>query len=183
MQKLKSIVFVAGVMLLILVAAVGYLSIEELFTMPSADSYTDRGVYTFVPYEVASEQVKNTSANSRDRRMHPTKTVYIVCYRDIGGSGYRWKERAITPEMGQAVVDAGATVERRVLSIPDCGTYITVEPDQTAESYTAGLRRKYIFTLSLSAVYILLYAAAWCLIWRKNRKKKVERRLKTGDPQ
>ena len=173
MQKLKSIVFVAGVMLLILEAAVGYLSIEELSAMLPADGYKDRGVYTFTPYEVASEQVKNTSVDSRERRMHPTKTVYIVCYRDIGGSGYRWKERAITPEMGQAVVDAGATVERRVLSIPDCGTYITVEPDQTAESYTAGLRRKYIFTLSLSAVYILLYAAAWCLIWRKNRKKKV----------
>ena len=93
--------------------------------------------------------------------------------RDIGGSGYRWKERAITPEMGQAVVDAGAAVERRVLSIPDRDTYITVEPDQTAESYTAGLGRKYIVTLSLSVVYFLLYAAAWCLIWRKNRKKKV----------
>ena len=183
MAKLKSIVFVAGVMLLILAAAVGYLSIEELSAMLPADGYKDRGVYTFTPYEVASEQVKNTSVDSRERRMHPTKTVYIVCYRDVSGSGYRWKARAITPEMGQAVVDAGATVERRVLSIPDCGTYITVEPDQTAESYTAGLRRKYIFTLSLSAVYILLYAAAWCLIWRKNRKKKVERRLKTGDPQ
>ena len=173
MAKLKSIVFVAGVMLLILAAAVGYLSIKELSAMLPADGYKDRGVYTFIPYEVASEQVKNTSADSRDRRMHPTKTVYIVCYRDIGGSGYRWKERAITPEMGQAVVDVGATVERRVLSIPDRGTYITVEPDQTAESYTAGLRRKYIVTLSLSVVYFLLYAAAWCLIWRKNRKKKV----------
>ena len=58
MQKLKSIVFVAGVMLLILAAVVGYISIEELSAMPSADSYKDRGVYTFVPYEVASQQVK-----------------------------------------------------------------------------------------------------------------------------
>ena len=88
MQKLKSIVFVAGVMLLILSAVMAYLSIEELFAMLPPDSYKDRGIYTFTPYEVASEQVKNTSADSRDRRMHPTKTVYIVCYRDIGGSGY-----------------------------------------------------------------------------------------------
>ena len=119
MQKLKSIVFVAGAMLLILAAVVGYISIEELSAMPSADSCKDRGVYTFVPYEVASQQVKNTSADSRDRRMHPTKTVYIVCYRDIGGSGYRWTEQVLTPEMGQAVVDSETTVERRVLSIPD----------------------------------------------------------------
>ena len=75
MQKLKSIVFVAGVMLLILAAAMGYLSIEELSAMPPADGYKDRGIYTFVPYEVASEQVKNTSASSRERRMNPTKTV------------------------------------------------------------------------------------------------------------
>ena len=173
MAKLKSIVFVAGVMLLILAAAVGYLSIKYLAAILPADSYEDKGVYTFSPYQVLPIQVQNTGASGRDRRMNPTKTAYMVYYRDTSGSGYRWKERAITPEMGQAVVDVGATVERRVLSIPDRGTYITVEPDQTAESYTAGLRRKYIFTLSLSAVYILLYAAAWCLIWRKNRKKKV----------
>ena len=173
MQKLKSIVFVAGVMLLILAAVVGYISIEELSAMPSADSYKDRGVYTFVPYEVASQQVKNTSADSRDRRMRPTKTVYIVCYRDIGVSGYRWTEQVLTPEMGHAVVDSETTVERRVLSIPSRGTYITVEPNQTAESYTAGLRQKCINILCLSAVYILLYVAVWILIYRKNRKKKV----------
>ena len=173
MQKLKSIVFVAGAMLLILAAVVGYISIEELSAMPSADSCKDRGVYTFVPYEVASQQVKSTSADSRDRRMHPTKTVYIVCYRDIGGSGYRWTEQVLTPEMGQAVVDSETTVERRVLSIPSRGTYITVEPNQTAESYTAGLRQKCINILCLSAVYILLYVAVWILIYRKNRKKKV----------
>ena len=75
--------------------------------------------------------------------------------------------------MGQAVVDSETTVERRVLSIPSRGTYITVEPNQTAESYTAGLRQKCINILCLSAVYILLYVAVWILIYRKNRKKKV----------
>ena len=119
MRKLKTIIPVAGILLLILSAVMAYLSIEELSAMLPADSYTDRGVYTFAPNEVASKQVKNTSASSRERRMNPTKTVYIICYRDIGGSGYRWKERIVTPEMGQGVVDAGTTVERRVLSIPD----------------------------------------------------------------
>ncbi|NCE75626.1 hypothetical protein D1157_11535 [Anaerotruncus sp. X29] len=171
MKKLKSIFFVAGVMLLILSAVMAYLSIEELSAMLPADSYTDRGVYTFAPYEVASEQVKNTSASSRERRMNPTKTVYIICYRDIGGNGYRWKERTVTPEMGQAVVDAGTTVERRVLSIPDRGTYITVEPHENAESFTAGLRQRYIITLSLSIGYLLLYLLVWCIIWRRNRKE------------
>ena len=164
MKKLKSIFFVAGVMLLILSAVMAYLSIEELSAMLPADSYTDRGVYTFAPYEVASEQVKNTSASRRERRMNPTKTVYIICYRDIGGSGYRWKERTVTPEMGQAVVDAGTTVERRVLSIPDRGTYITVEPEQSAGSYTAGLRQKYTTIFALAGAYVLLYGLGWCVL-------------------
>ena len=47
-------------------------------------------------------------------------------------------------------------MERRVLRIPADGTYITVEPDQTAGSYTEGLRQKYITALVLAGAYVLL---------------------------
>ena len=50
MQKLKSIVFVAGVMLLILSAVMAYFSIEELFAMLPADSYKDRGIFIPSPH-------------------------------------------------------------------------------------------------------------------------------------
>lgn len=173
MPKLKSIVFVVGLMLLLLSVVMGYFSIDGLSTITPAEDYLDRGIITFSPYEVTSQQVKNTSASSRERRMYPTKTVYMVCYRATDGSGYKWTERAITPEMGQTVVDAGITVKRRVLSIPDRGTYITVEPGQTAESFTAEWRQKYIITLGLSAGYLLLYLLAWRMIWRKNKKERL----------
>jgi hypothetical protein len=39
MPKLKSIVFVAGLMLLLLAAAMGYLSIKYLSAIAPADSY------------------------------------------------------------------------------------------------------------------------------------------------
>ena len=55
-------------------------------------------------------------------------------------------------------MDAGAAVERRVLANPADRSYITVEPGQTAESYTAGLRQKYITALVLAGTYVLLYA-------------------------
>ena len=55
MAKLKTIVFVAGLMLLILAAAVGYLSIKYLAAILPADSYEDKGVYTFSPYQVLPE--------------------------------------------------------------------------------------------------------------------------------
>ena len=47
MGKLKSIIFVVGIMLLILAAAMGYLSFRYLSAILPADSYEDKGVYTF----------------------------------------------------------------------------------------------------------------------------------------
>jgi len=38
-----------------------------------------------------------------------------------------------------------------------------------AESYTAGLRQKYITVLVLAGAYVILYAVTWCVIWRKGR--------------
>lgn len=172
MKQLKFIAFATGVLLLILSMALGYLSIQYLSTIPSADSYEDRGIYAFSPDEVLPVQVKNTGAIGRDRRMNPTKTAYMVYYRDTGGSGYQWSEQAPTRELGQETVNAGVSVERRVLAIPADQSYITVEPDQTAESYTAALRQKYVITLTLSVAYALLYAAVWCiLIFTKKAKK------------
>ena len=172
MAKLKSIVFVAGVMLLILAAAVGYLSIKYLAAILHADSYEDKGVYTFSPYQVLPVQVQNTGASGRDRRMNPTKTAYMVYYRDTSGSGYQWRQQTVTRELGQELVETGATVERRVLSISADHSYITVEPGQTAESYTAGLRQRYIIILALAGAYTLLYGLVWCiLIWMKKAKR------------
>lgn len=87
MAKLKSIIFVVGVMLLILAAAVGYLSIKYLVAILPAD-----------------------------------------------------------------------------------GSYITVEPGQTAESYSAGLRQKYMIALTLAGAYVLLYVIAWCVIGGMKRR-------------
>ena len=171
MAKLKSIVFVAGVMLLILAAAVGYLSIKYLVAILPADSYEDKGVYTFSPYQVLPVQVQNTGASGRDRRMNPTKTAYMVYYRDTSGSGYQWSQQALTRELGQEIVDAGSAVARRVLSVPADRSYITVEPGQTAESYTAGLRQKYITALVLAGAYVILYGMVWCVVvWLRKRK-------------
>lgn len=170
MEKVKPVGFVIGLMLLILAAVIIYLSAKGLLTIPSANSYQDNGTHTFEPYQVLPAQVRNTSAYSRDRRMNPTKTVYMVYYRATDGSGYEWSDRAITRELGQETVKEGVPVTRRVLSIPGDRTYITVEPEQTAESYTAGLRQKYVLALALSAAYILVYLVIWGVILSKKRR-------------
>ena len=170
MHRLKTIIPVAGIWLLILSAASLYVAMQALSDIRPAEDYEDIGVLTFQPYDVLPVQVKNTGASSRDRRMNPTKTVYMVYYRTTDGSGYKWSSEAFSKDHGQRVVEAGETVQRRVLRIPADGTYITVEPDQTAESYTAGLRQKYVFALALSAVYILVYLVIWGVILSKKRR-------------
>ena len=170
MSRAKMGAFLFRILLLTLAKAMIYLSAKELLTIPSANSYQDNGTHTFEPYQVLPVQVQNTSAYSRDRRMNPTKTVYMVYYRATDGSGYQWTDRAITRELGQETVKEGVPVTRRVLSIPSDRTYITVEPDQTAESYTAGLRQKYVLALALSAAYILVYLVIWGVILSKKRR-------------
>ena len=167
MRKLKSVIFVSGILLLILAVAASCFSIKNLYGLRPAGSYEDGGVYTFSPYQVLPVQVKNTGASGRDRRMNPTRTVWMVHYRADDGSGYRWSERAVTREVGQKIVEEGAGIARRVLNIPDDNTYITVGQEQTAVSYTAGLRQRYLIVLSLSAGYIILYLLL--LTWRRKR--------------
>ncbi len=64
--------------MLILVVVASYLSIKYLVAILPANHYEDRGVYTFLPYQMLSVQVQNTRASGRDRRMNPTKTAYMV---------------------------------------------------------------------------------------------------------
>ncbi len=176
MRKVKSIFSMAGILLLILSAAMGYISIKNRSAILPADSYEDKGVYTFLPYQVLPVQVENTGAAGRGRRMNSTRTVYMVYYRAADGSGYQWTDEAVTRERGQEIVDAGAAVERRVLSIPADRTYITVEPDQSAESHTALLRRRCDFVVGLSAIYIFFYiiVRAVLFVWKRLRERNRE---------
>ena len=176
MKKLRSIAFLAGVLLLILSAASLYVAMGALSDLRPAEDYEDRGVLTFQPYEVYPVQVENTGAGGRDRRMHPTKTVYMVYYRAADGSGYKWSDEAYSRDHGRQVVETGEAVRRRVLGIPSDGTYITVEPEQTAESYTKGLREKYTQIVGMATLYIVFYIIVLFLskLVRRLRKSRAE---------
>lgn len=149
---------------------VSYFSARNLMQIIPEENYVDQGVHIFYPYRVLPMPVKNTSASSRDRRMNPTKTVYVVYYVADDGSGYQWSEQTSSKSSGQKIVANGQPIERRVLDIPSKNAYLTVEPEQTAKSYTAGLRQKYVLILALSAVYILVYLVMWGVILSKKRR-------------
>jgi len=62
------------------------------------------------------------------------------------------------------------SIKYLVAILPADGSYITVEPGQTAESYSAGLRQKYMLVLTLAGAYVLLYVIAWCVIGGMKRR-------------
>lgn len=172
MRRLKTIIPIAGILLLILSAASMYVALKALSELRPAEDYEDQGVLTFRPYDVLPVQVQNTGASSRDRRMNPTKTVYMVYYLATDGSGYKWSDEALTRDLGEDIVEAGETVSRRVLSIPSDGTYITVEPEQTAGSYAESLRERYTRIVGLSTLYILFYFIVLILVKLVSRLRK-----------
>ena len=90
MAKLKPIAFTVGIMLLIGAALCLYFSLRNLSSIRPASAYEDMGVHTFVPEEVYPVQREN-HATGRQKRNHPTTTVYIVRYRAEDGSGYQYK--------------------------------------------------------------------------------------------
>ena len=162
MRRLKTVISITGLLLLILSAASIYVALQSLSELRPAKDYEDQGILTFKPYAVYPVQVENTGSG-RSRRMNPTRTVYMVYYRATDGSGYQWTDEVASKDQGLEVVKAGAAVKRRVLSIPEDRTYITVEPEQTAGSYTEGLRRRYTGIVTIGTLYILFYVTVLLL--------------------
>ena len=123
----------------------------------SVSAYEDQGVYTFVPVEVSPVQEEN-NASGRMRRNHPVKTVYVVSYQASDGSGYEYDyEAGSVDTIAQKIVEEGEPIERRVFSVPDEGTYITVEADETAETYVAGQRKRFVLISIVSVLYLVIW--------------------------
>lgn len=168
MGKLRRLAFSAGILLLVLSMTVFYINVRDFLEIRPASDYSDRGVHIFEPYQTYPTQVKNT-ASGRQQRMHPTKTVYLVYYKATDGSGYQWKDRVEYRAEAEHMVSEKKPVQRRVLAIKETKSYISIEADSTAETYTADLRRNSVTGMGLSAAYMVLFGAGWIVILRKRR--------------
>lgn len=170
-KRAKRWIQIGGLLLLILAAVSLYVGIKGFSSVRTADSYEDEGVHTFTPYDILPVQVKNNGIG-RNRRMYPTKTVYMVYYRTTDGSGYQWRAAGGSARVMAEQLYSRGPMERRVLSIPADNTYITIAADQTAESYTAVLQRKYVLILGLSGGYILVCLAVFVVGWSSKKMRK-----------
>jgi len=157
--KFKDMLKTAGICLCGLsVLMIGY-SVYYTYKERPADAYEDKGIYTFKAYNVYPTQVKNTT--SRYNRRQTTRTVYVVEYKTTTASGYRWREDAPSKYAGNQWIKEGKTVQRRVLSIKDTNTYITVDSKYTAETYVKHNKSKYTIILLISGLYLIGYMAVW----------------------
>ena len=171
MAKLKSIAFAVGILLLIGAALCLYFSLRNLSSIRPASAYEDMGVHTFVPEEVYPVQREN-HATGRQKRNHPTTTVYIVRYRAEDGSGYQYKyESGSVESTAQNILKTGNPIERRVLSISGEDGYITIDAYETAQTYEARQKRTYWTIAGVSAAYLLVWLAVNGLLLYNGTKK------------
>jgi len=171
-EKLSDWLKTAGICLCGLsVLLMGY---SFYFTMQErpAEAYEDKGIYTFKASTVhpTQKQVRTYSGNNRTRTT--TQTVYIVTYKTTEKSGYQWKEETSSEYIGKQWIREGKTTQRRVLSIKDTNTYITVEPKYTAESYVAHNRLRYTIMLLVGGLYVIGYGAYQ--LYRREKRRMAE---------
>lgn len=160
-------------------AVIAFISAGRYINIRPAGAYTDQGVYTFIPVSGYPTNVKVPGSQK-------TRNVYKITYRTTTQSPYTHTVEAPSRSAGEATVKAKEPVEWRVLSInnittprPDgegnrgttsidsSNTFITIPPEETAESYTAKEQKKCVTAFAISAGY--LTAAAVTVIWRKRK--------------
>lgn len=164
----KNLIFLS---LLILSVSTLWTGCQELFHIPPAEAYVDAGVKDFIPYRVYPTQVENTTSSRRDRRMHPTKTVYQLTYLAADGSGYQWTMKVRSRAAGQKLIAEGRMESRRILKLADKRTFVPALPDETAQSYTAAQQKRCLFLIIPAAVYILLYLILSLFFWMRRRQR------------
>ena len=144
---------------LLIVAIIGAgMGIKNISSVRPASDYEDKGVYEFIPCKIVPVQRENTGATARQRRLHPTKIVYVLHYRAQGHSSYRYRLDTAGEYTAKQMLAEKKSVVRRVLAIKSTNRYLTVEPELTAETYTRSQQYNYIWIMGCSLLYIGFFA-------------------------
>ena len=172
---LKAGAKITGILLAILALATLAAAVKSCRSLSSPEDYADIGIYGFTPLSLSQTQEAyriKLGGGWKDR----TRTVYIVEYR-TGDGVYRYRERTLSEDAGEKLIEQGQPIARRVLVNKETGEYLTIPPEETAESYLGGYRLRYLALIGASGVYL----AAFCA-YHLFAKKKLRKRLKSQDP-
>src|SRR5699024_8281761 len=104
-----------------------------------------------------------------------------VSYQASDGSGYEYDyEAGSVDTIAQKIVEEGEPIERRVFSVPDEGTYITVEADETAETYVAGQRKRFVLISIVSVLYLAVWGMMNIILMKRRKGVPVSGPGRTG---
>lgn len=137
-----------------------------------ADAYSDMGVYTFTPVRVYPTQEEYRIRVGRGWQ-DSTRTVYNVEYR-AASDGYGYHEETYSEKEAQSLLREGVAVQKRVLTVNETGRYLTIAPEETAESYVTRYRMSYITILAVCMTYLLGFSVFYLYRWRKSKIKAEE---------
>lgn len=144
---------------LLIIAVIGAgMSIKNITAVRPAEDYIDKGVFEFIPYKIMPTQRENTGATSRQRRLHPTKIVYVLHYKAQGHASYIYKLDTAGEYTAKQMLAEKKSLSRKVLAIKSTNRYITIEPDLTAETYTRSQQYRYVWIIGCSLLYIGFFA-------------------------
>lgn len=172
MKKSQKIIYYLSIIGLLVSLAFLCLGIKGISGIHQASEYTDEGVYTFVPYRVSAITVENTSTG-RDKRIHPTKTIYAVYYHTLEKSVYQWKvETGNSKADANRILQAKKQVKKRVFTRKSSEEYIVVEEELSVDTYVKRQVYRYACMIVLPIGYLICLWIFWRL--KKRRSKLVK---------
>ena len=174
MGFLRSLGRVLGVMLLTAAPILLFFSLRELAALRPASAYQDLGVCEFVPDRIESIQTKSRGSAAY-RRTNPTRIVYRLIYKARDGSARQYRVDYPARTLAQEALEEAEPVDRRVLRIPEENAYLTLEPDQDAQSYTRTQRLRYLLTAGVCGLYLLARGGLWA------RRRHLQREARLWD--
>ena len=167
LRSLRNIVKVISIMGAVISLIVIFFAVKGYYSLPSADDYVDKGIYTFMPSRTYTMQEKYKIKISRSWQER-SRSVNVVEYR-AHKDGYRHLVKVDSKTDGQNLVREHVAIQRKIFSLKNTKDFITVGSEETTVNYTNRARLKYILFFSASAFYLCVFGGFY---YFKNRKAK-----------
>ena len=95
--------------------------------------------------------------------------MYKVRYEATDGSGYRCSFEAGSTETSAQLLAEKGDIVQRVLYIHDEDSIVIVDPNESAESYAAGERQRYLLMILIPGLFLAVCACAVVFAVKKIR--------------
>lgn len=116
---------------------------------------------------------KEHNITSRHKHHKYTTTIYFVQYLANDGSKYKYQyEVGSAKSIADEILEKKEPIDRKVLSIIGEHKHLTIEANETAQSYEAQQKLSYLKRIGGSVAYILLWSVGTIILYKRRKKRK-----------